>query len=660
MATPSAAPGPQRDSSPPLSGDAVAWMALGVGTAAMGLAGAPALSWLDSGELVAAARELGNIHPPGHPAWLSLAAAADLLPLGPYCARTAWLSALGAGVSLMLVVRIARSIVAGPGAGAWAALAALLLGLSASLWQVGVRTEVYTLALAGNLWALHAALRAGRAASPPLPDARQVLGPLAECAVALCLGLLNHHYVTLFVVPALLVAGWPALRWLWRTQRRWLVWLLATSAWLGVGYLALSLRGLADTEMRWGNPAIVSGLWDTVTARHFQRSVTESAAPLLDNTLVLLGMVSAGLGGWLAALGASGMALGTVRPDRTVAALWLALLGGLATKALMRIDTRNPDDHGYVLMAAAVFALGAAQIGRVLVGPGGIWAARPTLWRQRVSAAFLALALPVGAWHAWEVWQDPACNLAQLRAPDAIDSQMRRTLAPGALYLSNYYGLAFNEQAFRIAEGRRPDVVAPHLTFRTGDTDHGHAYQAWFASRHPELRQLAVAAQGLDRAPVGNLLALTEGQPIHAEQDPEARIPAPYYSFDGFAHRMTVLAERTLDYDVAAQRERSEHIWQRVYASIGEDALRDHPTRALLLWQHALQAAHALRRGWMSVAESELQRARLLNPQDRLVDRLAGRLGALDAAWKRADTKAFQGLWQHYATLDFDALVGAD
>ena len=102
---------------PPLLRDAVAWLALGLGTALLALAGAPANSWLDSGELVAAARELGNIHPPGHPAWLSLAASADLLPLGPYAARTAWLSALGAGVSLLLVVRIARFCIGGTDAG---------------------------------------------------------------------------------------------------------------------------------------------------------------------------------------------------------------------------------------------------------------------------------------------------------------------------------------------------------------------------------------------------------------------------------------------------------------------------------------------------------------------------------------------------------------
>jgi len=645
---------------PPLLRDAVAWLALGLGTTWMALAAAPAMSWLDSGELVAAARELGNVHPPGHPAWLSLAASADLLPLGPYAARTAWLSALGAGVSLLLIVRIARLCVGGVDSGWWAAAAALAFCASGSLWQVGVRTEVYTVALAGNLWALCAALRATSAVQQTPHLARKNLTLLAQCAVAICLGLLNHHYVTLFVLPAVLVAGWPALIWLWRKQRLWLLFLAVGCIWLGFGYLALSLRSLADTEMRWGNPAIVHGLWDTLTARHFQKSVTEASAPLLDNGLVLLGMIAAGMGGWLAGLGATGLALATVRPNRTLLSLWLALLGGLGTKALMQIDTRNPDDHGYVLMAAAVLAIGVAQFGRVLVGADGIAVHKSTSWRRGVSAAALLLAAPLCAWQLVDNWHDPACNLARLRAPEAIDNQMRRTLAPGALYLSNYYGLAFNEQAFRIAEGRRPDVVAPHLTFRTGDTDHGHAYQAWFAKRHPELRRLAVAAQSLDRAPVGNALALAESQPVYAEQDPAARIPAPCFSFDGLAQRMTTLAERTLDYDVAAQRDRAERIWTELYARLGEGALLDQPTRALLLWQHALQAAHALRRGWLSVAQAELAHARRLNPHDRVLDHLDARLGALDAAWKRADTKAFRNLWQHYASLDFDALIAAD
>ena len=59
-------------------------------------------------------------------------------------------------------------------------------------------------------------------------------------------------------------------------------------------------------------------------------------------------------------------------------------------------------------------------------------------------------------------------------------------------------------------------------------------------------------------------------------------------------------------------------------------------------------------------ARAELARARRLNDGDRLLARLDARLGALDTAWKRADTKAFRALWQHYSTLDFDALVAED
>ncbi|HAN32718.1 MAG TPA: hypothetical protein DCQ06_14085, partial [Myxococcales bacterium] len=71
----------------------------------MGSAGGP--SFLDSGELIAAARELGGIHPPGHPAWMSLAPAAEWIPWGAYGARVVWLSAIFAGLSAALVTRIA-------------------------------------------------------------------------------------------------------------------------------------------------------------------------------------------------------------------------------------------------------------------------------------------------------------------------------------------------------------------------------------------------------------------------------------------------------------------------------------------------------------------------------------------------------------------------
>ena len=77
----------------------------------------------------------------------------------------------------------------------------------------------------------------------------------------------------------------------------------------------------------------------------------------------------------------------------------------------------------------------------------------------------------------------------------------------------------------------------------------------------------------------------------------------------------------------------------------------------MLLWQHALQAAHALRRGWLTVANGELARAKRLSPTDSLLATLERRAQRLDAAFHAGDAKQFRELWQHWQTLDFAALA---
>ena len=70
----------------------------------------------------------------------------------------------------------------------------------------------------------------------------------------------------------------------------------AGAAVLGLVYLALPLRALADIEMRWGHPATLAGFWDTVTAKQFQRAVTESRPALGGNLSTLFGMVAGDMG----------------------------------------------------------------------------------------------------------------------------------------------------------------------------------------------------------------------------------------------------------------------------------------------------------------------------------------------------------------------------
>lgn len=652
---------PQPEVQSPIWRDPWACALGAIAAAVLVLAGAGGPTWLDSGELIAAARELGGIHPPGHPAWLSLSAAVEWLPLGPQAARLAWLSALAGGISVALVVRIARLLLGPAGWTAtgsmWSGTAGLALLASGSLWAVGTRSEVYTLALVTGLWSLDAALRAGSSCAADGKPTTATAPALAEVAVAFALGLTNHHYITLFTLPALVVAGWPVLGPLLKSHRRLLAALVAAGAAVGLLYLALPLRAVADTEMRWGNPASLTGFWHTISAAHFQRAVTDAAVAPLDNMLVLFGAVVNGMGMWLAAFGALGLALGWLRRDRAWFALVLAFLGGLATKAPMQIDTHNPDDHGYLLMAAAMVALGIAMFASVLFGPRGLLAAAPERTWARLSVFILPWTVALIALNCFRLWGDPDSNKSGARGADVIDSHIRATLPPGVPLLTNYYGLAFNEQAFRLAEGRRPDLVAAHLSFRTGDTDRGRAYQRWFASRHPAMAPLAVAATHLGRAPVGNILEGRDLHGVYAEADPDKRIPPTIYDFNGVVHRLQRDRETTLDYDLKRMGARRTQIWQDLYVQLNRHGAMDHQTRSLLAWQHALQAAHGLRRGWRQIAADELQRGRKLAPRDGMLGRLQVRLDALDAAWQRGDSAAFRSLWQDYERMTLDQLV---
>lgn len=633
----------------PLLQDPLAWSAFAVAMAATGLCAAPAGSWLDSGEFIAAARTLGVVHPPGHPAWLSLSGLSELLPLGPHAARVAWLSALFAGVAALLQVRLARLLLAdyvqGWQAEVWAGLAALGLLASGSLWQVATRAEVYTLALAGNLWMLLAALRAGRAAERGEPLA----GDLGAAAVAFCVGALNHHYIALFALPPALLAAWPALRRVAGRDRRLALALLAGCVWLALAYAALWLRARTDVELRWGDPTSLGGLWDTVTAKHFQRSVAAAQVHYGDNLMVLLAMVVDSGGIALPVAGLLGLGLGGLLRTRAAAVLATTLLLGLLTKGLMQIDTHNADDHGYVLMAVAALALGVAQLGAVLA-------------RAPKAATWLAggLGLAAAALQVPALLGDVASNPAALRAPETLDSQARREVAPGSLVLTNYYGAQYSEAAFRLGEGRRPDWQVVHLSFRVGDTDGGRGHAAWLQSRYPQLAPLAQEALRAQAAPVPGLLALLQQQPVYAELDPQARLEPEVWRFGTLFQRLAPKDESAAPYDLVQLRQAQHRAWQDLYSRLTPADLADHPTRMVLLLQHALQAAQALRRGWRDTARDEVARARLLAPQDQLVARLQRYVAALDATWQQGGPPAYAAKVREWRGRDFDALLAAD
>ncbi|MBC7171573.1 MAG: DUF2723 domain-containing protein, partial [Polyangiaceae bacterium] len=107
--------------------------------------------WLDAGELVAQATDLGISHPPGHPLFGVVAHAASLVPLGPIEFRVAVLGAVCTALAALFFHRALLVTVEAVGlrspklsvpialAGSW------LLAGSAGFWFEGVRPEVYAL-----------------------------------------------------------------------------------------------------------------------------------------------------------------------------------------------------------------------------------------------------------------------------------------------------------------------------------------------------------------------------------------------------------------------------------------------------------------------------------------------------------------------------------
>lgn len=213
------------------------------GLAALGAA--PGLTWLDGGELGAAAAELGVAHPPGFPLFVMLHKAAMLLiPLGELAFRGNLASGLLGGLALAWGVLAARALGVRRG-DAWAGLA---LAALSPIWVVHSLTiEVYTGAAA---WLAGVTLCVARAARDD--DARYAVA--AAFAVGLALG--HHAELRLFallLVPAAVVMG----------RRRPRVAVAGAVAGLSGALVALylPLRAATDPWRNWGDPATAEALW---------------------------------------------------------------------------------------------------------------------------------------------------------------------------------------------------------------------------------------------------------------------------------------------------------------------------------------------------------------------------------------------------------------
>ncbi len=442
-----------------------------VATAFYALIAAPGVGWMDSGELTAAAWNLGGAHPPGHPAHSLLGRLAALIPVGEIAFRVNLFSAAAMGAALAGVVALARRLVAERGAklaGAppdrsppergtrsrgvtpWASgVGVALAALAPAAMINATRAEVYAPVAALIVWSLVAAVAFLRPPRETEPDGRALL--LAAFGFALAAA----FHPVIAASAALPVAVAVAVR-----ARRRLLRLAPMALALGLlallSYAYLPARALAASPplLIFGDPSTASGFFELVTGAVYRGNFSGSGA--LERFAAGWMMIGAGTGLGVLLGGLIGLGFGAATRLRGAAtclavAICLALGAGLQ-------DALNPDLPGYLLVALFVLAAGLAPLLAAalrllpaeLAAPGA--RARPI-----ATAALLAPLVAVG------FLAGGGEPLDRDDAPARLWAATVGALPPGpGLYFASGDHTLFAAQYERLVAGGRPDLVIAH------------------------------------------------------------------------------------------------------------------------------------------------------------------------------------------------------
>lgn len=393
-----------------------------------GLEAAPGLTWLDAGELGAAAWELGVAHPPGFPVFATLHKLVMLLlPIGDVAFRGNLASGLLAAVAVGLTAAAARALGCRAGAAVGGAGLTALSGIY--LLHAGT-IEVYSGAAAFTAllllaWARHRASGDARWAA----------------ALGLCAGLALGHHAELRLFAALLVVAALA----GRGRRRLLV-PLALAGIAGALCVAyLPLRAAAEPWRNWGAPASLEALWHHLMGTRIRLAYADRFGHFSTDDLLLFAEQVFTAGPLLVVLGLPGLVGLARRPGGwAVAAVGLLDLGyATALNPMGLVDLQN----GVPLLV--VLGLGTAMTadGALARLEGG-----PRRWAGPAVAAGVVLA---GA-----LWALPHLGrTANDRGLPALLAAGADRLPPEALLLVASDNLAAGWAFAQVVEGARPDVA---------------------------------------------------------------------------------------------------------------------------------------------------------------------------------------------------------
>lgn len=411
---------------------------------------APTVQGFDSAELTVGAYSLGFVHAPGYPLFMLLGHSFSRLPLGDVGLRLNLMSAVFAGLTVLVLMRLVEQDSDHP------LVTVSVVGMCATspiVWSQAVRAEVYTL----HLFLMVSVLALWR-------RARRSNRPAWHLATFVVLGLaIGNHLTALILWGALLVCL------IWETPR--VRWLAVVGTGLGVLtgsllYLYFPLRSAANPAIDYIRPyfgtdlSSPAGVWWLFSARMFhdafylRRGLDQVASELLrlgrllwDSYLGVGGIL--GMWGW--------WELGR-RDPRWNRLLSLYFLGNLAGFALYHVVDKEIMFIPVLAIWSVWVVCGAAEASRRLAQHVKRYSAEEL--SACLGGALLALAV-VGAAVNWQT-----VSLRGNRRVIDYGYELLRQVEPSTLVV-NHWVTASVLDYLKLVEGRRPDVTSYNLDFHS-------------------------------------------------------------------------------------------------------------------------------------------------------------------------------------------------
>ena len=571
------------------------WMAAGCGIAVWLLyllRAAPTAYLLDSSELVNATWSLGISHPPGHPAFHLLSYLAGLIPVGPYPWRIHLFAASCTAASVALVPLIADRLrpLETRFAQVTAATFALLSGASTALLLQSIRGEVYSLHLivaTVTVWLLVSRNQLG-------------IRALTLSAVALGVGLLNHHYLTLFLFPGVLL--WLMLAQFGRRLASAAVgWSMVTGGALVLGYAALLARGAARPHGSWAWPESLSNLYWVVSAQAFQKTAAKVVTVDVATGFAKVALLFMEQVGPLALLiGVGGLVGLGIRRPRIGLPLLTLLTCNLATQFIFDFDPWNPDVLGYFMVSIVLLTLGA------------IWFLQE-LTEATVSTNILRLTgygllpLTVLFWGLAEASDGRTRDLGSYRESELFRDATFRSAPTETLWITAYFETAFQSWYAQGPEDQRPDITHVHRSFRT----YPH-YDSMIAASDPRLAAVIAAPASTASLAPAALTVWAQRAAVRIEPD-ELVAPAEAAHLLAGADGLVWRPEAPTSAERKAAASVAFEVWRRRFQNAPTFELQSSRN---LIWWSVGYARFLQRTGTPEAAASFLSLALAQSPRD--------------------------------------------